>query len=187
MQNPETAGRFLLRQNPILREGLLAAPLACFADCLSHAVMLCFVFSMVTAGTVLLSRLIPQRLSASFRIVSYSLTAVLVYVPAAFAAEAVFTETGAGIYLPLLCAGLYLSVGQERIFPRDIPLLPLMKRLLCMIAGVCAAVLLFSTVRGFLGAAYPVFGTPAAGIIMLALCCIITEKICTAREEPPCR
>ncbi|MBR5372581.1 MAG: hypothetical protein IK130_10255 [Oscillospiraceae bacterium] len=195
MQKPEPAGRLFLRENPILREALFAAPLAVCADSVSRAMMLCFVFCIVTAGTVLLSRLIPQRLAHPFRIVSYSLTAVLVYVPAAFAADYLLPESGAGVYLSLIAAGLYLSVEQETVFPRGQALFPLLRRLCCIMGGVCAVTLGFGLLRELLGAGtvigrvcfaappLPILSTPAAGLIMLALFCILTERFCRTRED----
>lgn len=191
----EPAGAFLLRKNRILRDGLLIAPPVFCADSVSGALMLCFVFGAVTLLTVMLSALIPRRLPFSVRIVSYSLAAALVYVPAALAAEYLFPASGAGQSLPLVASGLYLTVMQENAFEREhIRLTVLFARLICVILGVCAAVLLTGVLREMLGNGallgrtltenppLPVLQTPAGGLLVTGGILIAAERICRSRE-----
>jgi len=195
MQN-EPAGAFLLRRNRILREGLLIAPLAFCADSAAGALTLCFVFGAVTLLTVMLSGLIPRRLPLSFRIVSYSLTAALVYVPAALAAEYLFPSFSTGYHFPLLASGLYLTVMQESLFDREHTKLPvLFGQLVCMILGVCACVLLMGVLREMFGAGkllgrvlftkppLPILQTPSAGLMLSGGIFILAEKYCRGKGE----
>ena len=116
MPKNEPARNYLFQRNLILREALIAAPVAVCACSLENALLLCFVFCVVTAFTVLLAALIPQRVPYSFRILSYSLVAALVYIPAALVGSALFPQASAGIYLPVLSVGLLLTSEQDRLF-----------------------------------------------------------------------
>lgn len=190
------AGAYLLRKNHILREAMLTAPLAVCADSAANALMLCFLFGTVTFLTLLISRAVPQRMLFSFRILSYSVIAALVYAPAALSAAFLFPASSGSIHAAVLASGLYLAVRQETLFPRDgTPLLIRTGQTVCVILGVFAVILSFGILRELLGYGtlsgtvcfaappLPILQTPAAGLLMTAVFCIITEKCCS-RPEP---
>lgn len=187
---------FLVQRNLILSEGLIAAPAAVCTDSLQHALAVCFVFCCVTLLTVLLGALIPRRVPFAFRILSYSVLAALVYIPSVLAAEYLIggTET-AMLYLPLLSAGLLLTTEHDRLFFAS-SLRVLLARLVCMLGGVCAVLLVLGCVRELLGAGtlyharllteppLPVLLTPACGMIQLTLlCCMVFALRGSTGEE----
>lgn len=187
---------YLVRRNLILSEGLIAAPAAFCTDTLLHALAAAFVFCCVTLLTVLLGALIPRRVPFVLRILSYSLAAALVYIPAVQAAEFLIGGTDAiALYLPLLSSGLLLTAEHDRLFTAE-KLRVLLARLACMLGGVCGVLLLLGLLRELLGAGkilgaqlltsppLPVLLTPACGLILLAvLCCTANTAQRGAGEE----
>lgn len=174
---------------PLLAEGLLIAPAAAFADTLPHALMLCFMFCGVTAPTVLLSALLPRRMPYALRILSYSLIAALVYLPAALAAEELFREAHAGsVYLPLVASGLLLTTEHDRFFRANTFLL-MLRRLLGILFGAGLTLLAMGALRELLGAGslnglrilrrppLPVLLTPACGLLMLGGLCALRQAL----------
>lgn len=164
--------------NLLLRYGLIAAPTAVFCHSLRHGLMLSFAFCCVTVISVLISRIVPHRLPHSVRIVLYSVIAGLVYIPTAWLTVAVFHESGYGIYLPLLSAGLYLTLLYDRFFRRE----KLLRTLVHQIGGTVLVLLVISAVRELFGAGtllgmtffanppLPALLTPPFGMMMLVLC-----------------
>lgn len=177
--------------NWILQHGLLIAPIAVFAASLRSALALCTAFTAITVPTALLSALIPMRLPASLRIVLYSVIGGLVYIPAALLTNTLFPTESGGIYLPLLCSAMYLTVQHDRFLPRK----RLLRQLVLQSIGACAVMLLFGALRELLGSGslmyhplwnnppLPMLLTPAGGLILLALCMTAAQYAANARQE----
>lgn len=175
----------------ILQHGLLIAPIAVFAASLRSALALCTAFAAITFLTALLSALIPERLPASLRIVLYSVIGGLVYIPAALLTFALFPTESGGIYLPLLCAAMYLTVQHDRFLPRR----GLFRQLCLQILSACIVMLLLGAARELLGSGslmnhavwtnppLPMLLTPAGGLILLVLCMTAAQAAASRRQK----
>ena len=174
----------------ILRDGMLAAPLAAFADCVEAGAVLCIGFLCICALTVFLTAIIPRRIPFSVRILLYSAVSTLVYIPTALLTAALFPAHAGGIYLALLASSLLLTAEHDRVYPKK----GLLRALFSDIAGTWSVTLGFSIIRELLGAGkiyHKVFFTnpplpflqhPAGGLILLACCCIAAEAVFRSKE-----
>lgn len=179
------------RGNWILQHGLLIAPIAVFAASLRAALALCVAFTAITVPTALLSAPIPMRLPASLRIVLYSVIGGLVYIPAALLTNELFPTEAGGIYLPLLCAAMYLTVQHDRFLPRQ----GLLRQLVSQSIGAYGVMLLLGALRELLGNGslmnrplwnnppLPMLLTPAGGLILLVLCMTAAQYANSARQK----
>lgn len=186
----------LLRRNPVLRELLCAAPLIMLTETVQQAGMLCAAFSISALLTVLLCALIPRRFLFAVRVVLYSVIAALVYVPSVLAAEYLLPDAGSSIYLALLAEGLLLSAAFDSMMEKQ-SLHKMLREIFMLLVSVNVTILLFGMMRELLGcgtlagriclrhAPLPLLGTPAGGMLLLALFCILSQVICGAdrREE----
>lgn len=134
--------------NLLLDHGLIAAPAAVFCTSLRQGAVMGFAFCVLTLVTVLLSALIPQRVPRSVRIVLYSVIAGLVYIPTVLMTVFVFREAGFGMYLPVLCSGLYLTLLHDRFFPKK----GMVRSLLRQILPAVAVMLMMGLLREVFGA-----------------------------------
>ena len=102
-------------RNPLIADGLLAAPLAAFCASFDKALAGAFVFACVMLITVPLTALIPQKLSLTLRILFYSVTAALVYIPVVLVAATLIPVSG-GIWLPVIAAMPAMTLYRDRYF-----------------------------------------------------------------------
>ncbi|MCR5306110.1 MAG: hypothetical protein K6E36_06390 [Oscillospiraceae bacterium] len=176
-------GTLFLRRNFLLTEGLYAAAACCFADSLLHAAILSYILAFLMLFSVPLTALLPLRVPFPVRILVYSVTAGLVYVPAVMSARIMFdpSEVGkAGVFLPLLILCTALSEScTELLVPKK--LTSFLLSLFCCMAGVCTAFLILGTLRELLGsgtllgrtvfpsAPVPLFAAPCGGIILTVM------------------
>ena len=174
----------------ILQSGAVIAPVAAFTVSLLHAVVFCFSFLIITFLTVLLTSFLPHRIPFSVRIVLYSVTGSLVYIPAAVLSVYYFPQIQSGIYIPLLSAALYLTASRNVFFPRR----QLMKTLLRNLMPECIAALLIGALRELLGsgsiggkelfaAPLPFLLQPAGGLILLVI--LLTTLAAMPGKEAP--
>lgn len=174
----------------ILQGGFLIAPVAVFTVSLLHAAAFCFAFLLITGLTVLISSVIPKRIPFPVRIVLYSVTGGLVYIPAALLTVRFFPSVQGGIYIPLLSAALYLTAARDHVFPKK----GLLKALLLNLFPQCAAALFIGAVRELLGsgtvagirlfaAPLPCMLQPSAGLILLIL--LLTALAAFRGKEAP--
>lgn len=187
-KNRKTSGMF---RSLILRDGMMAAPLAAFADCLEPGAVLCIGFLCISAVTVFLTAVLPRRIPFSVRILFYSAVGSLVYIPTALLTSMLFPEHAGGLYLPLLASSLLVTAEHDRVYPKK----GLLRSLLSDIAGTWSITLGFSLLREFFGAGtlyrvtlldnppLPVLQQPAGGLVLLACCCIAAEAVFRRREE----
>lgn len=187
-QSGKTSGMF---RSLILRDGMMAAPLAAFADCLEAGAVLCIGFLCICVVTVLLTAVLPRKIPFSVRILFYSAVGSLVYIPTALLTAMLFPAHAGGLYLPLLASALLVTAEHDRVYPQK----GLFRSLLSDIAGTWSVTLAFSMLRELLGAGtlyskvlltqppLPFLQHPAGGLIMLACCCIAAEAVFRRQEE----
>ncbi len=174
----------------ILREGILAAPLAAFSDSLEAAAVLCIGFLTICALTIVITGVIPRKVPFSLRILLYSVTGALVYIPTALAVSTFFPENAGGLYLPLLCSSLLVTAEHDRFYPRG----KILKSVWTDLLGTWSVVLLFGGARELLGFGtilhktvmehppLPFLSEPAGGLVLLACLCIAAESVFRNRE-----
>ena len=143
MKNPAK----LLRNNRMLQYGLLTAPCAVLAVSLKNALILCLVTAVVWGLTAVCTAPIPAKLPTALRVVLYSVTAGLVYIPAGILAAHFSPLLAGNICLPLCCAMLCFSAEDMLLFPQNHKL----RTLFCDISGCCVILLLTGFLRELLG------------------------------------
>lgn len=116
-QHPHLTDR-IWKQNPILAYGLMAAFVVGYTDNFMHSLILCYFFDVISLSVSLLFFRIRSKLPYTICILSYSLLAALVYIPAVIAAEYLFPNYSLDIYLPLCTLG-FMFINQERIQSDD--------------------------------------------------------------------
>ncbi len=178
-------------EHTILRQGMLLAPLAAFCTSVRTAAACCIAFAVITVLSVLLGALLPKRFPLSIRIVLYSVIAGLVYIPAAILNAQIFPDVAAGVYIPLLASGLYLTVERDAVFPKKGMLRALFRNL----TAVCAAAFLLGAVREAAGLGtlnghllteqplLPFMQHAACGLILLTGILIAAEQIRISSEK----
>ena len=169
-------------RNPVLADGLLAAPLAVFCDTFENALAGAFVFVFVMLTAVPLTAIVPKKLSLPVRILFYSVTGALVYIPAALLAATLFPEVSGGIWLPVIAAVPALTVFRDRYFGGK----GMLRNLLRAVVSASLLMLLTGALREMLGSGMlsgktvltapplPVLCTPAGGLLLLCCICIGT-------------
>ncbi len=174
----------------ILRSGLIIAPIAAFSVSVLHSAAFCIAFLLITIPTVLLSALIPRRIPFAVRIVLYSVIGSLVYIPAAVLTANILPQIAGGVYLPLLCMPLYLTVYRDDLFPRGQILRTMFRNLI----PACLFVLAAGFLRELLGSGsivgtqllktppLPILLEPSGGLILLVLALAAGSAI---RKEAP--
>lgn len=142
----------IIRQNAVLMSGLFAGPVIGAASDLQNAVVLCWVFSLVTLISICFCRLLPKKIAFAVRIVLYALIAAAVYVPVIMTARLLFaveTVNGIGLYLTVTVANpLILSKTESRFFLRS-PL-QMLKDAFGFVLGFDLSCLLVGTLRDIL-------------------------------------
>ena len=177
MQNEQTR---LPYRNPVLTDGLIAAPLAVFADSFQTALMAAYVFAFVMIFAVPMTAMIPRKLPLSVRILVYSLTCAFVYIPAVLTATVLIPDVSAGVWMPVLALTPMLTLHRDRYFGGR----GAVRNLLRMIPAVGVLTLAFGAVRELLGTGMlsdqtvlhhpplPLLCEPAGGLLLLGILCI---------------
>ena len=170
-------------RNPVLTDGLLAAPLAVFCDNFERALAGAFVLVFVMLITVPLTALIPKKLGLSLRILFYSVVCALVYIPAVLFAVTLFPTVSSGIWMAVIALMPALTLFRDRYFGGK----GMLRNLLCSVIFVPLLMLFFGAVRELLGCGMlsgrtvltspplPVLCAPAGG--MLLFCCLCIGRV----------
>ena len=142
----------IIKQNPVLMSGLFAVPVIGAATSWESALAVCYVFSLVTMFSIVLCRLLPNKIAFAIRIVLYALIASLVYVPAVMTAQLIFTEEvldSVALYLAVIVTNpLILTKTESRFFLRS-PL-QMVKDVAGFIIGFDLSCLLVGVIRDIL-------------------------------------
>ena len=166
----------------LLQSGLIIAPIAAFAVSFLHSMALSIALLLITIPTVLISALIPRRIPFAVRIVLYSVIGSLVYMPAAVLTANILPQITGGIYIPLLCTPLYLTVHRDDLFPRGHVLRSMIRHLI----PACPFILAVGAIVGhslISAPPLPILLEPSGGLILLviglAACSASGRKVAT--------
>ena len=141
-----------IKQNMVFMSGLLIAPVIACSTTLAKSMAVCLVFSIVSFATILICRLIPRTIVYTLRVIIYTATAAVFYIPAVLLAEAVFGEqliTSAGVYLPVIITNsLILTKTETRFYHESAGIM--IKDVVVFILGFDAACLFTGIMREYL-------------------------------------
>ena len=180
----------IYKKNTVLMSGLVVAPVVIAANSVAKAFALIFAFSAITFLTIMISSFIPRNIVYTIRIILYTLTAALVYVPVISIELQLFpTEVKQiGIMLPLLITNsLIVSRSELRFFRKTKGRMIL--DVISFILGFDLAVLLIAFIREILGTGaisgnilgisltFPVLLYPFGGFILIGLLAALMRKI----------
>ncbi len=136
----------------VFMSGLLIAPVIACSTTLAKSMAVCFVFSIVSFATILICRLIPRTIVYTLRVIIYTATAAVFYIPAALLAEAIFGSqliASAGVYLPVLITNSLILTKTETRFYLE-PMKNMVKDVLVFIFGFDAACAFTGIMREYL-------------------------------------
>lgn len=169
-------------RDPVLTDGLLAAPLAVFCEDFAHGLASAFMLAAVMLIAVPLTALVPRKLPLSVRILFYSAVCALVYIPAALFAATLFPTVSGGIWMPVIALMPAMTVCRDRYFGgkgmfRNLLRTVLTVSLLMTVFGAVRELLGTGTLSGraFVAPPLPFILTPAGG--MLLLCCLCIARV----------
>lgn len=180
----------IYKKNTVLMSGLVVAPVVIAANSVAKAFALIFAFSAITFLTIMISSFIPRNIVYTIRIILYTLTAALVYVPVISIELQLFpTEVKQiGIMLPLLITNsLIVSRSELRFFRKTKGRMIL--DVISFVLGFDLAVLLIAFIREILGTGaisgnilgisltFPVLLYPFGGFILIGLLAALLRKI----------
>ncbi len=136
----------------VFMSGLLIAPVIACSTTLVRSMAVCFVFSIVSFATILLCRLIPRTIVYTLRVIIYTATAAVFYIPAVLLAEAIFGEAliaSAGVYLPVIITNSLILTKAETRFYHE-PFSIMVKDVIVFILGFDAACAFTGIMREYL-------------------------------------
>lgn len=170
-----------LTGNGLLSSGVIIAPAVIAATDISTATCLAIVFSLVTFATVALCSFVPRTFVYTARIIIYTLTASIVYIPVAILLKNIMpiSLAAVGIYAPLLVTNSFITSKTELKFYR-LERKYMLVLLAFYVLGYAAALIFFGTARGILTSGkifewefikYPMssLAYPFGGFILLAV------------------
>lgn len=141
-----------LRQNAVLMSGLFTGPVIGAATNTESALAVCLVFTLITAVSVGLCRLLPKKIAFAIRIVLYALISSLVYIPVTLLAELLFPQSllqSIELYLIIIVINPFiLSKTESRFFLRSVPMM--FKDLAGFILGFDFSCILVGAIRDIL-------------------------------------
>ncbi|MBQ7131039.1 MAG: electron transport complex subunit E [Oscillospiraceae bacterium] len=180
----------LFKKNPLFVSGFIIAPVVACCYSLKNALLLIFVFSVMTFLTVLISTFIPRNFVYTLRIILYTAIASVVFVPIYGVAVQIFGERvdTFGFFLPLLVTNSMISLQSELIFYK-MPKIKMIASVFFYIVGFDMAVVIFSVIRellafgtifdkvAFTGLNIDLFSMTCGGFILLGLVCGVYRRI----------
>jgi len=110
----------ILRKNPLLFSGMLAAPAAVFCNTVYHALSYAAVFSAVTIITLFAAKFVPRRLAYALRIILYTVLAAAVYIPIYMLLDGILPVklSSFGVFSLLIVSGSFIVSASELRFFR---------------------------------------------------------------------
>lgn len=189
------------KQNIVFMSGLVIAPVIACATTLMKSLAICVVFSLISFFTILIGRAIPRKIAYTLRVIIYSLTAAVLYIPVILLTTAIFgsdTVGSAGVYLPVLVTNsLILSKAESRFYGE--PFADMVIDCGAFIGGFDVACIFTGIVRellamGTLGGLYinmpftiPVLETTFGGFLFIGLCAGIFRGVYNYRKDKALR
>lgn len=185
------------KQNIVFMSGLVIAPVIACATTLMKSLAICMVFSLISFFTILIGRAVPRKIAYTLRVIIYSITAAVLYIPIILLTSAVFGEeiiSSAGVYLPVLVTNsLILSKAESRFYGE--PLSDMAIDCAAFIGGFDIACIFTGAVRellamGTIGGLYinmpftiPALETTFGGFLFVGMCAGIFRGVYTYRKE----
>lgn len=164
----------LFKKNPLFVSGFIIAPVVACCYSLKNAMVLMFVFSIMTFLTILISTFIPRNFVYTLRIILYTFIASIVFVPIYATAVQIFGDRidNFGFFLPLLVTNSMISLQSELIFYK-MPKIKMIASVFIYIAGFDMAVFIFSVIRELLafGTIFDKVAFTSLNIDMFSLTC----------------
>lgn len=185
------------KQNIVFMSGLVIAPVIACATTLFKSLAICMVFSLVSFFTILICRAVPRKIAYTLRVIIYSLTASLLYIPMAMLAQAVFGDSviaSAGVYLPVLVTNsLILSKTETRFYGESFADMTIDCAafiagfdIACVFTGVARELLAKSTIGGLyinMPFTIPALETTFGGFLFIGVCAGIFRGIYNHHKE----
>ncbi len=168
--------------NPVFAAGLSTAPAVITANNLASSLTYAAMFSAVTFAALMLSSLLPKKIPYALRIILYTVTAAVVYIPAYYLLENRMPcdMSGLGVYLPMIVTSEFVVQASEmRFFSMNRRRMT--ADIISHIIGFDAAVILLGAFReifssgGINGVLYgvrvisPLLSAPCGGFILIGL------------------
>lgn len=189
------------KQNIVFMSGLVIAPVIACATTLMKSLAICVVFSLISFFTILIGRAIPRKIAYTLRVIIYSLTAAVLFIPVIFLTSAIFGTdmlASAGVYLPVLVTNsLILSKAESRFYSE--PFADMAIDCAAFIGGFDIACVFTGAVRellaiGTIGGLYinmpftiPALETTFGGFLFVGVCAGIFRGVYNYRKEKALR
>lgn len=184
-----------LFQNSILREGIIVAPIALFADHLESGLILCLGFLLMCFVPLVLTAFVPIKVPILIRSILYTLLAAIFYIPTALITESLFSSRPGGMALVLLSVVGLLNSAHDRLLPKNQYNRSLFKHTLHLVVFI----MFHACIRELLGygslcshavmqnALFPILTYPAGGLVFMICTMVALEAIVCHFEEVPNR
>ncbi len=180
----------VFKKNPLFVSGFIIAPVVACCYNLKNALLLIFVFSVMTFLTVLISTFIPRNIVYTLRIILYTAIASVVFVPIYSVAVQLFGDRVGefGFFLPLLVTNSMISLQSELIFYK-MPKIKMIASVFFYIVGFDMAVIIFAALRELFafgtildkvvitGLHVDLLSMTCGGFILLGFVCGVFRKI----------
>ncbi len=189
------------KQNIVFMSGLVIAPVIACATTFMKSLAICMVFSLVSFFTILIGRAIPRKIAYTLRVIIYSLTAAVLYIPVIILTSSIFGNdiiTSAGVYLPVLVTNsLILSKAESRFYGEPFADMVIDCGafiggfdLACIFTGAVRELLAMGTVGGLyinMPFTIPALETTFGGFLFVGVCAGIFRGVYTYRKEKSLR
>lgn len=183
----------LFSHNPVFCAGMSLAPAIILGETLNAALTYAAVFSAVTFVSLMLASFLPRKIPYALRIILYTLTAAVVYIPVhTFFDDRLPVDIARlGVFLPMIATGEFMVNSAEMRFFR-------MERgrmtldVLSHIIGFDAAIIFLGAFRELFSAGelggelygiketLPLLASPCGGFILIGLIGALI-RLCTRR------
>lgn len=117
--NKWSAADGILRHNPVFAAGMAIAPAVIIGSTLNGALTYAAMFSAVTFFSLILSCFLPKKIPYAFRIILYTITAAIVYIPVyIFLSDKLPADPKTlGVFVPMIVTGEFIvSTAEMRFF-----------------------------------------------------------------------
>lgn len=184
----------IFSENPLLSLGIAVSPAVLYANTVENALILSAVITVLSFFSVMISSFIPRRIVFTSRVILYTLTGALMFVPIYILFWRFFPEkaNAMGIIAPLLITNPFIiSLSEHRFYKESRGKMTV--DLITSLLGYDAAVIVFAFIRELFsqggiggrlfgiehtvtGLAYPFGGFILIGLLAAALRCASSHR-----------